>query len=249
MNTFRSAIIVITLAACAAAQTADDTARSIALHEAGFERFTAGSPNEALTLYRQANELVPSAESYNNIGVTLGGLGRYKEAVDHFTEGIKLFPRSANLHRNLGFALAKLGDRNAAIPHYQTAIGLQPDYAAAYSDLGAILTDLGRPRQAVVLLKKAVALAPEDALVTSNLGWAYVVDKNLRDGRVALERAVKLDPELDEARFRLGIASSLAGDREAAIRQYGFLKDRRGPFGKDLFDFLHRGRIIATSPR
>jgi Flp pilus assembly protein TadD len=54
-------------------------------------------------------------EAHNNLGVALGSLGRFKEAVAAHAEAVRLKPDYAGALFNLAYAYRKSGDKKKAL--------------------------------------------------------------------------------------------------------------------------------------
>ncbi len=240
------AIAILAMNCIVLSQSLSNAQKSAALNNEGTEYYKAGSLQQALAAYLRSLELEPSAETLNNIGVTLGDLGRYAEAIEYFKKGLATFPGSAKLNSNLGTALYRTGDHAAAIVHLREAIRLRPDLVRPYSDLGLVLTELNRPNEAIKVLQNAVRLADHDAVVLHNLGYAYFTARKYKHGLAVLKRSVELDPNVAHARFLLSLSHAVTGDRGEALKHYAYLKVRAPDLAARLFTLLNQNRVIAA---
>ena len=64
--------------------------------------------------------------------------GRAADALPHYEETLRLFPRSAAAHHNLSTALEQLSRASDAIAHEEEALRLQPDFAEAQEHLAQL---------------------------------------------------------------------------------------------------------------
>jgi len=53
--------------------------------------------------------------------------GRYRDAITHLSEALRLNPKDAEAHNDLARALRQLGDREQAMVHFRTAIRLKQE--------------------------------------------------------------------------------------------------------------------------
>ncbi len=240
------AIVILAMNSIVLSQSLSSAQKSATLDNEGTEYYNAGSLQPALDAYLRSLELAPSAETLNNIGVTLGDLGRYAEAIAYFKKGLAAFPGSAQLNRNLGIAFYRTGDRAAAIVHLREAIRLRPDLVGPYSDLGLILTELNRHNEAIRILQKAVRLDDHDAVAFHNLGYAYFTARKYKHGLAVLKRSVELDPNVDHARFLLSLSYAMNGERGEALQHYAYLKEQAPDLAARLFTLLNQNRVIAV---
>ena len=68
---------------------------------------------------QKINEIKPEdAEAYYNKGFELIDLGKNEEALNYFSQAIKLYPNYANFYNGKGVALDNLGQYKDAIDSY-----------------------------------------------------------------------------------------------------------------------------------
>jgi len=68
-------------------------------------------------------------EAQNNLGVALGMLGMFKEAIAAHAEAVRLKPDYAGALFNLGFAYRKSGDKKRALETYEKLKAINPGLA------------------------------------------------------------------------------------------------------------------------
>jgi len=78
--------------------------------------------------------------------MALESLGRFREAIDHFSEALKLEPQSAENHDNLGVALAQAGRMEEAAGHFSKALEIDSSHEKARQHLSAAQQALERRR-------------------------------------------------------------------------------------------------------
>lgn len=126
---------------------------------------------EALDAQYKAVELSPlDSDAYNNLGITLKGLGRLAEAEESYKKAIEIKPSLAEAHSNLGATLRGLGRLDEAEQSYRKALALKPEFAEAHTNLGNIYLDLGRVGEAEKSYRAAIASDPNYASAHSMLG-------------------------------------------------------------------------------
>ncbi|WP_034295578.1 tetratricopeptide repeat protein [Herbaspirillum sp. RV1423] len=125
--------------------------------------------------------------------------GRYQDAADVLSAGLKRFPDNTDLLYDYAMAADKIGNYKDMETALRKIIELAPNNQHAYNALGYSLADRNiRLPEAVELIKKAVQLAPEDAFIADSLGWAEFRIGNLDEAEKELRRAYGLrqDPEI-----------------------------------------------------
>ena len=190
------------------------------LHLAGVAAGAQGDPTHAVRLIRQALAVRETADTWSNLGIALGQLGRHAEAIDGYHRALAIQPAHAAALNNLGVSLDALQRFPEAVDAYQRAIAAAPGYAAALGNLGNTLLAMGRP--------DAARAAYERALIHEPGGSRAMLGKALRalgrgaDAIAAFRHDVDLRPDdtqalnglaaalSDQARFPLGEPADVA---------------------------------------
>ncbi len=118
--------------------------------------------------------------------------GRLQEAVEEYTEAIRMNPGYASAYNNRGNLYRKLNKYQEALEDYNKALELDPDYALAYYNRGNLYRELNEHQKALEDYNKALELDPDYALAYYNRGLLYhelnEYQKALEDYNKALER-------------------------------------------------------------
>jgi tetratricopeptide (TPR) repeat protein len=134
------------------------------------------------------------AEAQSHLGHNLARQKRYKDAIDHYYEALRIKPTYTEAHNNLGTVLAYQGNFKEAVYHFNKALESNPKYAGAYYNLGKLYANQGKIEKAILLYQKALELNPENNQTLYNLAWLNATHENkkFRDGIKAVELAEKL---------------------------------------------------------
>ncbi|CAI5516547.1 unnamed protein product [Closterium sp. Naga37s-1] len=98
--------------------------------------------------------------------------GRFEEAVEHFTEAIKLAPDNHVLYSNRSAAHASLHRYGDALADAERTVELRSDWPKGYSRLGAALHGLREYARAVEAFERGLALEPSSAVLQAGLADA-----------------------------------------------------------------------------
>ena len=187
-----------------------------------------GNPLEAVREYQLAAELDASESNLYDWGAELLMHRAAAPAIEIFTKGNRLFPRSVRMLVGLGLSWYAHGSYEKAAQYLCDASDLNPGDPDPYLFLGKIQNgEKTQPDALVERLRRFVVLQPENALAN----YYYAVSlwkarKNPEDVRTLsqvqslLEKSVHLDPKLGVGYLQLGILHSERRDFSRAISAY-----------------------------
>jgi tetratricopeptide (TPR) repeat protein len=187
-----------------------------------------GNPLKAVREYQQAAELDPSEPNFFDWGSELLMHRAAEPAVEVFTKGNRLFPRSARMLVGLGVSWYTRGSYEQAVQRLGEASDLSPNDPTPYLFLGRIQgVETVQSELLMEKLRHFARLQPENAIAN----YYYAVSlwkgrKGPEDGETLaqvqslLEKAVHLDPQLGLGYLQLGILYSERKDFSKAISAY-----------------------------
>ena len=157
---------------------------------------------EAMNLFKDELRIKPAVAHYS-LGNALLRKGRTSEAIDQFTEALRINPDYAEAHNNLGYALLVTGRTSAAIEQCREALRIDPTYAHAHNNLGNALAQTGRASEAIEHYKQTLRINPNSADAHSNLGAALAQMGRISEAIEELKAAVRINPNNIDARNNL----------------------------------------------
>jgi tetratricopeptide (TPR) repeat protein len=183
-----------------------------------------GNSLEAVREYQQAAELNPSEANLFDWGTELLIHRAFEPAIEVFTEGNRLFPRSARMLAGLGVSWSARGSDDLAVERLCQASDLNPDDPNPYLFLGKMQSV--ETTQSTCMMEKLgrfVRLQPENA--QANYYYALGLSRrndadDLAHAESLLEKAVRLDPKLAAAYLQLGVLYSQRDDSSKAVSAY-----------------------------
>jgi tetratricopeptide (TPR) repeat protein len=186
-----------------------------------------GDSVEAVREYQRAAELNSSEANFFDWGAELLIHHAAEPAIEVFTKGNRLFPRSVRMLAALGTAWYSLGSYDQAVQNFCAASDLNPDDPNPYLFMGKMqAAENTRSASIEERLSRFVALQPENAL--ANYYYAvslWQVRKSPEDpvasqAKAVLEKAVRLDSKLGVAYLQLGIVYAEQKNLPKAISAY-----------------------------
>jgi len=104
--------------------------------------------------------IVPNAQFFNNVGLTLYAQGSYADALKNLVSALELEPHNPIVYNNLGVCYFSLDQFESALQSYLRAISLDPSYFEAHNNLGNALVKLFQHEEALKSYDQAFALDP-----------------------------------------------------------------------------------------
>jgi tetratricopeptide (TPR) repeat protein len=187
-----------------------------------------GTPLEAVREYQRAAQLGPSEPNFFDWGSELLLHRAVEPAIEVFSNGNRLFPRSIRMLVGLGASWDARGSYDRAAEFFCDASDLNPDDPTPYLFMGKMQAVESTQSDAIAeRLARFTRLQPENAL--ANYYYAVSLWKRRKSPEDAadrsqvkslLEKAVHLDPKLSPAYLQLGILYSDQKDFSKAISAY-----------------------------
>lgn len=161
------------------------------------------------------------------LGLGYHKAGRIPEAIDLYTEVLRLDPDQPYALHLLGEIAHRAGKNERAVELIERAVTLMPDLAEAYNNLGTAYQALGRLGEAEASYRRAIELKPSLLIAGSNLGAVLKAQGNVEEARRQLERVLTLDPRAAEACVTLGDILREECDYAAAEECYRIATEQR----------------------
>jgi tetratricopeptide (TPR) repeat protein len=152
--------------------------------------------SNSLTLCQHALEV--TAKNFLTLyamGFALADQGRMTEAVNHYSESLRLNPNYADTHYNMGIALVALKNDQEAAKHYREVLRIDPDDVQAYNNLGNTLFRRGMIDKAIHHYLSALRIKPDFVLARNNLAAALIRQGKIEEAIHHYREALRYKPE------------------------------------------------------
>lgn len=162
----------------------------------------------------------PNLHIEHNLGLALGGSGRYDEAAAHFEKALQI---DRNFYEGLvGMGVTReFQDRlPEAIDYFQAAIHSQPDAPTAHRELGHTLWKQNSDQAAFEEMRRASELAPKDADIRADFALALELIGRIPEAIEQFHEALRLNPNNAEAHANLGLALLASGQPRESIPEF-----------------------------
>ncbi|MDB9497067.1 tetratricopeptide repeat protein [Spirulina major CS-329] len=188
----------------------------------GVALYYQGQRAEALAQFEQLLSHHPDSDlGHFNQGNLLLGLGRFTEAIAHFTHGIEQGQDlSYYAYLGRGHAYHRLGDHALAWRDYEAAIALRPDWPWGYTGRGMVTLAWGDGEAAIADFSQALHHDPNDHYAYHGRGLAW---QALGRHQAAVEdftQVILLAPNLHQAYYNRGNSYADLGHYGKAIADY-----------------------------
>jgi tetratricopeptide (TPR) repeat protein len=160
------------------------------------------------------------ARPHLNYGKSFSNLGKIAEAIEQYTEALRINPKYAKAHFNLGNAMLKQGKTDEAIKHFSEASQLGSGFAEAHINLGMLLFKTGRIDEAIQQYRQALNINPEHAQANLNIGVAMREQGKFSQAIAHFEQALKIDSNYADAYYNLAVVFEKQGKISEAIDYY-----------------------------
>lgn len=211
-----------------------------ALYNLGIARQNTGAHDDAIRCFEQLAARTPSADVWNNLGVSLQALDRLEEARETFRKALTRDAAHLLANTNLACVLNALDEPLEAERHARAALAKAPDHAPALNRLSASLRAQGRHDEARAHLDRALALRSDYAEARFNLGILHQDRNELHAALRCYDRAIALSPGDAVAHLNRASILLLGGDLMRGWAEYSsrFEAHRtpRRPFPYPLWD-------------
>jgi tetratricopeptide (TPR) repeat protein len=179
-------------------------------------------------------------------GYSLGGLGRYDEALASLDKAIELDPNNVPVWYLRGLALGNIENYNEALASFDKAIELGLNDAYVWLQRGAALSRLGRWDEALVSYNKVVELDQNNVLAWLGQAAALVDLGRLDKVLASLDKVIKLDSNNALAWSGRGLALADFGRYDEALASF----DKAIELGnQSSYVFFNRAKALLALDR
>jgi tetratricopeptide (TPR) repeat protein/transglutaminase-like putative cysteine protease len=144
----------------------------------------------------------------------------YANAVESFTEAVKLDPEDGDAWRELGRAQMYLRNLAEAEVAFRKYLALAPDDHLAYLNMAWVLSNEKHYTEEVILLTKRLANAPKDGDANARLGAAYLALHQSELALPVLQKAVSIFPRYAYPQFNLARAYLQLHQEDSAAAEF-----------------------------
>jgi len=183
--------------------------------------------------YTELAKLAPDAEIYEKLGLTYFLGNSYPQAIEAFSDALRMEPQRWASHLFLAESLYKLNRFQEALPHLEVALELEPEQNESRYWLGCTDHALGRFQEAIVHLDEASEHDPQNvdilyALTETYLDYSTVLLSRLDSETPSPSKRMAIDQQIAEVasdaidansrNTAMGRLSNIAGKYAGALK-------------------------------
>lgn len=142
--------------------------------------------------------------------------GLTKDAIDHFSKAIAIYPDFADAHANLGFVYEKVGLADSAERHDKEAIRLKPFFPDAINNLGKLYYGSKKYQPAIELYKSAIRTKPSYPDFYTNIAACYGSMGKYDSSIYYLRQGIAVEPTYGLLYKNMSFTYQLMGMRDSA---------------------------------
>ena len=204
---------------------------------------------DSFTLFEHTLAVTPpNLHIEHNLGLALGGSGRYDEAAAHFEKALQIDRNFYDGLVGMGVTREFQGRLPEAIDYFQAAIHSQPDTPTAHLQLGRVLWKQNSDQAALEEIGRAWQLAPKDADIRADFGLALQLVGRIPEAIEQFHEALRVNPNNAETHANLGLALLDSGKPQESIPEFEMAL-RLKPELTDAADNLRRAQAQLRSQK
>ena len=176
---------------------------------------------DSFTLFEHTLAVTPpNLHMEHNLGLAMGGAGRFDEAAAHFEKALQIDRNFYDGLVGMGVTREFQGRLPEAIDYFQAAIHSQPDTPTAHLQLGRVLWKQNSDQAALEEIGRASQLAPKDADIRADFGLALQQVGRIPEAIEQFHKALRMNPDNAETHANLGLALLGSGKPQESIPEF-----------------------------
>jgi len=173
------------------------------------------------TLFQHALDVTKNNYvAYSGVANSLVLQGRLDEAIQNYSQSIRIAPKYVLARIGLGDALLKDGKIDQAVIECQKALQIKSDEPDGLNILGIALSQQGKLDEAVKCFTLSLQIRPDFANTHDNMGHVMILQGNYDEAVVHLTESIRLDPGYALPYYHLGQVLVQRGEINEAVTYF-----------------------------
>ncbi len=158
--------------------------------------------------------------AHESLATAMAKRGEYHQAIEHYSEAMRLRPEDTGIICNLGYTFYRVGNVDEALRQYEHALRLNPGDSLALRNMGLLRCEQGRFDEALGFLQRAQPRRPDDIILLFGLGSTLTRLGRMQEASESYRIVVRMWPENAEARLALGTVLMDSGNLSDAASSF-----------------------------
>jgi Tfp pilus assembly protein PilF len=190
----------------------------------------------------------PAWMRWNNLGIAYFDQLQYADAIQAFSQVVKLRPDYADGYTNIGLTNISWEKYGSARASLERALQLSPNNARALYYMARVEREAGHSDEELADLQKVVAQYPQSRDARRELGVTYYHLQKSQEALEQFEALQAIDPDDVTAHYNLAILYSRLGMKDKAVEQAALFKTKKVDPDAPTYslDFLRKHPEIST---
>ncbi|MCP4345674.1 MAG: tetratricopeptide repeat protein [Desulfobacterales bacterium] len=142
--------------------------------------------------------------AHNNLGSIRIDQERFDEAIEHFSEALRLKPDLPGAFYNMGIASSKQEKMQEAVHYFSEALRVRPVCPDTHLNIGVVLYKLGKNQEAFRHFSEALRFKPNFAEAHYNMGAVLNLEGKAEEAVFHYSEALRINPDYAAAHYNLG---------------------------------------------
>jgi tetratricopeptide (TPR) repeat protein len=183
--------------------------------------FQLGYWQSNLTLFQHALDVTKNNYvAYSGVANSLVLQGKLDEAIQNYSQAVRIAPRDLIARIGLSDALLKVGKIDQAVIECQKSFQIKSDEPDVLNILGIALGQQGKLDEAVKCFTKSLQIRPDFAITHDNMGHVMILQGNYDEAVVHLTESIRLDPDYALPYYHLGQVLVQRGKINEAVTHF-----------------------------
>jgi Tfp pilus assembly protein PilF len=190
----------------------------------------------------------PAWMRWNNLGIAYLDQLQYADAIQAFSEVVKLRPDYADGYTNIGLTNISWEKYSSARASLAKALELSPNNARALYYMARVEREAGHTQEEVADLQKVVEQYPQSRDARRELGVTYYHLQKTEEAMAQFEALQAIDPDDTTAHYNLALLYSRLGMTDKAAQQAKLFATKKVDPNAPTYslDFLRKHPEIST---
>src|SRR5688572_114472 len=172
---------------------------------------------DGATLWDNVIKNQPSSRAYSARATLLRTEKKYREAIEHYTEAIRLNAIDHESYNNRANIYMDLNKFDSAMPDYRQALAIKRDYYVVYDNLGALYASKNMYDSALYYFSRVLEQKPDYKVTYSNRALTYMGLRRYDEAIKDWQQALVYEPGAPDIINTIGLCYRMLDENQDAL--------------------------------